>query len=139
MSFWRARMLSSIVAIVVALAWFTSTNHCLLGLVNDGQGTVASACHCCKAAGSQHNGSAQMLSCCQGLLSSASELAQTNVKFSPVLLLFQLAASDQLFVSESLQIANPGAEYDTGPPKENCFVSIVLKRALPEHAPPLSV
>ena len=142
MSFWRARLLSSTVAIVAALAWFTSTNHCLLGVLNDGQGTASSACHCsehCKASGGQPNSPSLMLTCCQGLLSPALELAQTKVKFCPLLLRFQLAAVGRLAAFEPRQFVNLSAEYETGPPKENCFVSTVLKCSLPAHAPPFSV
>ena len=142
MSFWRARLLSSTVAILAALAWFTSTNHCLLGVAKDGQGTAGSACHCSehgKASGGQPSSPSLMLTCCQGLLSAALELAQTKVKFSPLLLWFQLAAVGHLVAFESRQFANSSAEYDTGPPKGDCFLSTVLKRSQPAHAPPFSV
>jgi hypothetical protein len=142
MSFWRARFLSSTVAIVAALAWFTSTNHCLLGVVIDSQNTAGSACHCSepgKASDSQPNSPSLMLTCCQGLLSPALELAQTKVKFCPLLLWFQLAAVDHLVAFESRQFANSNAEYNTGPPKGDCFVSTVLKRSQPAHAPPFSI
>jgi hypothetical protein len=77
-----------------------------------------------------------MLTCCQGLLSPALELAQTKVKFCPLLLRFQLDVVSQLVALEQRQFANLSAHYDTGPRKENCFVSTVLKRSLPAHAPP---
>ena len=141
MSFWRARLLSSTVAILAALAWFTSTNHCLLGVVNAGQSTAGSACHCaehCKTSGAQSQGASAMLSCCQGLLSPGVELTQAKLKVSLIFLGFQPAFLDRLTRFEALLIPNLSAEYDTGPPKENCFVSTVLKRSLPAHAPPLS-
>jgi len=142
MSFWRARLLSSTVAIVAALAWLTSTNHCLLGVVNAGQSTAGSACHCAEhstASGGQHNSPSLMLTCCQGLLSPSVELTQAKLKVSLIFLGFQPAFLDRLTLFGALEIQNLSAEYDTGPPKENCFVSTVLKRSLPAHAPPLSV
>jgi hypothetical protein len=138
MSFRRARWFNSAVAIVAALAWFTATHHCLLGVMNEGQGTVASACGCsdhCKGSG-QNNQPSLMLACCQGLLSPALELAQANVKFSPVLLGLQLTAVAQLGNPEAFETVSVGTEYDTGPPRENCFLETVLKRSLPENAPP---
>lgn len=142
MSFWRARLLSSTVAILATLAWLTSTNHCLLEVVDMDQNAASSPCHCSeqgKASGGQSNSPTLMLSCCQGLLSSALELAQTKVKFCPLLLGFQLAALGQFVALELTQFANLSSEYDTGPPKENCFVSRVLRRSLPAHAPPFLV
>jgi hypothetical protein len=138
MLFGRARFLNSTVAIVAALAWFTATHHCLFGAMNDRQRTVASACHCSdQGKGSdQNNHHSLMLACCQGLLSPALELAQAKVKFSPILLGLQLTTIDPLFALEALRTANAGPEYDTGPPRENCFVETVLKRSLPENAPP---
>lgn len=138
MSFRRARWFNSAVAIVAALAWFTATHHCLLGVMNDSQMAVASACHCpahCKNSG-QDGGPSPMLACCQGLLSPALELAQTKVKFSPILLGLQFTVIDRLVALEALEPANAWTEYDTGPPRDDCFLETVLKRSLPENAPP---
>ena len=140
MWFRHARCFNSTLAIVAALAWFTATHHCLLGVMNDSQSTIVSACHCSdhsKASG-RNGGPSLMLACCQGLLSPALELAQAKVKFSPVLLGLQLTAVDQLRSSEAFQAAGVGTKYDTGPPRENCFLETVLKRSLPENAPPFS-
>ena len=138
MSFRHARFLNSAVAIVAALAWFTATHHCLLEVMSEGQRMAASACHCpdhSKGSG-QNNRPSPMLACCQGLLSPALELAQAKVKFSPILLGLQLTAIDRLVALEALEPANAWTEYDTGPPRENCFLETVLKRSLPENAPP---
>jgi hypothetical protein len=77
-----------------------------------------------------------MLACCQGLLSQALELGQAKIKFSPIPLGLQLTAVDQRGTLEALQTAYVGTEYETGPPRENCFLETVLKRSLPENAPP---
>src|ERR1700740_1786330 len=85
MSFKPARFFSSAVAILAALAWFTATHHCLLGLVRDAQNPAASACHCpnhCQDSGAHEPG--QMLACCQGPLMAAPEFAQSKLKFSPI-------------------------------------------------------
>jgi hypothetical protein len=80
-----------------------------------------------------------MLTCCQGLLSPSVELTQAKLKVSLIFLGFQPAFLDRLTLFKALEIQNLSAEYETGPPKENCFVSTVLKRSLPAHAPPFSV
>ena len=141
MSFRHARFFNAAVAMVAALAWFTATSHCLLRVVNHGQSTVASVCHCsdhCKGP-DQNSSRSLMLSCCQGLLSPASELAQAKVKFSPIPLGLQLTALHRRVTLEAAQTPSASAVYDTGPPRENSFLQTVLKRSLPENAPPLFV
>jgi hypothetical protein len=76
-----------------------------------------------------------MLACCQGLLSAAPELSQSKVKFTPIALGFQLAGFERIAHFGALQ-TDVITEYDTGPPRENCFLETVLKRSLPENAPP---
>lgn len=140
MSFWRARFVGSTVAIVAALAWFVATNHCLLGVTRDAQSNTVSTCHCPDhSRGTDGQDKGQMLACCQGLLSSVLELASAKVKFTPVLLGLQLIAVDPLFHFEVLQHESAATEYDTGPPRQSCFVRTVLKRSLPENAPPFFV
>jgi hypothetical protein len=80
-----------------------------------------------------------MLACCQGLLSAAPEFAQSKVKFNPLALGFQLPGFDRVAHFGVLQIADLIVKHDNGPPRENCFLQIVLKRSLPENAPPVAV
>ena len=79
-----------------------------------------------------------MLACCQGLLSVAPEFAQHKVKFTPIALGYQLTGIDRVVHFAALQTADIYTEYDTGPPRENCFLETVLKRSLPENAPPVA-
>ena len=79
-----------------------------------------------------------MLACCQGLLSAAPEFAQIKVKFTPIPLGFQLTGIDRVVHFVALQTADVDTECDTGPPRENCFLETVLKRSLPENAPPVA-
>ncbi|MFY9986815.1 MAG: hypothetical protein WAM44_06195 [Chthoniobacterales bacterium] len=100
---------------------------------------AASACHCSEhrhGAGAQENGQSTMLACCQGLLSPALELAQSKVKFTAVLLGYQLAPLDQIVDFAASQTGSICTEYDTGPPPKDCFVQTVLRRSLRENAPP---
>jgi hypothetical protein len=148
MQFWSPRILKAIAVLVIALAWFAGTNHCSLGAAftgkagNDGNGASAPTCHCaehCKTSNAHSQGPSAMLVCCQGLLSPSVELTQAKLKVSLIFLGFQPWALDWLTRFEALEIQNLSADYHTGPPKENCFVSTVLKRSLPSHAPPFSV
>ena len=139
MWFGQARFFNATVAIVAALAWFAGTHHCLLGLMTHPRSTAVSACHCSepsKGSGACNDGPSRMLACCQGLLSPNSELAQAEVKFSPVLVGFQLPAVSHLVPVQAPQSTVLSTEYDTGPPVWNAFVGTVLKRSLCENAPP---
>ena len=80
-----------------------------------------------------------MLACCQGLLSSGSELAQAKVTCNPTLFELQPISFDKLVLLEALQRVRFGPQHETGPPGESCFLTIVLKRSLQENAPPLFV
>ena len=134
-----ARFFNATVAIVTALAWFAGTHHCLLGLMTQPQSTAVSACHCSepsKGSNACNDVPSRMLACCQGLLSPNSELAHAKVKFSPVLVGFQLFAVACLVPFRVPQSSVLSTEYDTGPPVWNAFVAIVLKRSLCENAPP---
>ena len=79
-----------------------------------------------------------MLACCQGLLSAAPEFAQSKVKFTPIALGFQLIGFERIAHFGTVQTPDVIAKYDTGPPRENCFLQTVLKRSLPENAPPVA-
>jgi hypothetical protein len=133
MWFGQARLFRATVAIVAVLAWFAGTQHCLLGLMTQPQSTAVSACHCSepsKGSSPCNDGPSRMLACCQGLLSPNSELAQAKVKFSPILVGFQLLAVSHLVPVQAPQCTVLSMEYDTGPPVWNAFVGTVLKRAL---------
>jgi hypothetical protein len=143
MCFRQARFFRAAVAVVIALAWFTGTHHCLLGLLEGLQNTASEMCpHCsghCTAHETRDKAPSSMLACCQGLLSPGLELAQAKLKFAPVLLGLQSPSVDRPIRFETLQRAGLSAEYETGPPRESCFVATVLKRSLRENAPPLPV
>jgi hypothetical protein len=140
MWFGQLRFFSATVAMVAALAWFTGTHHCLLGLITQPQSAAVSGCQCSessKGSGARNDTPSRMLACCQGLLSPNSELAQAKVKFSPILLEFRLPVVGHLLPVQFPQRTVLSTEYDTGPPVGNCFVETVLKRSLRENAPPL--
>jgi hypothetical protein len=136
----KARIFSAMVAVVAALAWITGTNHCVLGLMRELRDPAASVSQCPghpKASGCAHDGVSGMLACCQGLLSPNFEVAKTKVPF-PVLVAMQLFAIGHITLPEDPKIVLPSTEYDTGPPSASFFVGTVLRRSLPENAPPLA-
>lgn len=140
MWFDHARFFNATVAVLAALAWFTGTHHCLLGLMNDNKGRVISGCHCSepsKGSGASSKIPSRIRACCDGLLSPSTELAYAKVKFSPVLMWFDPVRLGHLVPVQSPHRTLLRTEYDTGPPVGNFFFRIVLKRSLRENAPPL--
>jgi hypothetical protein len=138
--FGKAGFSNETVALVAVLAWFTGTNHCLLGFLKGPQNAAVSMCHCqdhSKKSRGAGNGPSAMLACCQGLQSSSVEVAKTKIAFSPVLAAIQLFAIGILILPETPKSILIGTEYDTGPPLPGSFVGTVLKRSLRENAPPV--
>jgi len=136
----KAGIFSATVALVTVLAWFTGTNHCLLGLMGRPLPAACLVSHCPEHAktsgGASHNPSG-MLACCQGLQSANFEVAKAKIAFSPVLVAIQLFAVRHLFLPEAPKSILLNTEYETGPPASSSFVATVLKRSLRENAPPL--
>ncbi len=136
----KAGIFSATVALVTVLAWFTGTNHCLLGLVGRPQNAACLASHCpehAKKSGEAGHRSSGMLACCQGLQSANFDVAKAKIAFSPVLVAIQFFAVRHLFLPEAPKSILLNMEYDTGPPSSSSFVATVLKRSLRENAPPL--
>ena len=140
MTWWRkAGLFSATVALVTVLAWFTGTNHCLLGLMGRPQNGACLVSHCpehAKKSGDASQNPSGMLACCQGLQSANFEVAKAKIAFSPVLVAIQLFAVRHLFLPEAPKSILLNTEYDTGPPASSSFVATVLKRSLRENAPP---
>ena len=125
---------------MAVLAWFTGTNHCLLGLLGRPESAACLVAHCpehAKKSGGAGHAPSGMLACCQGLQSANFEVAKAKIAFNPVLVAIQLFAVRHLLLPEAPKSILRNTEYDTGPPESSSFVAIVLRRSLPENAPPL--
>jgi hypothetical protein len=136
----KTGLFSATVALVAVLAWFTGTNHCLLGLMARPQNAPCLVSHCpehAKKSGDAGHSPSGMLACCQGLQSANFDVAKAKIAFNPVLVAIQLFAVRHLFLPEAPKSILLNMEYDTGPPASSFFVATVLKRSLRENAPPL--
>lgn len=136
----KAGIFSATVALVTVLAWFTGTNHCLLGLMGRPQDAACLVSHCpehTKKSGDASHNPSGMLACCRGLQSANFEVAKAKIAFSPVLVASELFAVRHVFLPEAPKSILLNTEYDTGPPASSSFVATVLKRSLRENAPPL--
>ena len=136
----KARFFNAAVAVVAALAWFTGTNHCLLGLMKQPGNSVVLMSHCpdhSKKPSEPGDGPFAMLACCKGLQSVNFEVAKAKIAFSPVLVAILFLAIGHLVLSEAPKRIVLSTEDDTGPPWRDSFVGTVLRRSLRENAPPL--
>jgi hypothetical protein len=134
----KARFFNTAVAVLTVLAWFSGTNHCALGLMQQSQKRAVPISQCPEhSPKTDAPGPSGMFACCQGLLSSNIEIAKAKISFSPVLVGIQLFAASHLVLPEAPKSILPSTEYDTGPPSAGCFVETVLRRSLGENAPPL--
>src|SRR5215472_15850550 len=100
----RVRFFSATVALVGAIAWFTATNHCFLGLMKQPGNEAVSASHCpdhSEKPGDGDDASSGMLACCQGLQSPNFEPAKAKVVFSPVSEPIRFLAISQLILPEA--------------------------------------
>ena len=130
-----AKALKVTVALATVLAWVVGTNHCLLPLEKHGH-TVA-ICHCpahSHESGAAPERSSGMLSCCQGLLSTHSQLEQSKISWPVYLAVIRFLAIDHLALLHPCETNLRMVEYDTGPP--TFFIRTVLRRSLQENAPP---
>ena len=136
----KSRFFNGTFALAAILAWFTGTNHCLLGFAKRPQNTAISLCHChdhSKKSRGADNGLSAMSACCQGLQSSNVEVAKPKIAFSPALVAIQLFAIGHLILPKAPKSILLCTECDTGPPSADSFVGTVLRRSLRENAPPV--
>jgi len=136
----KARIFKVTVTVAAVLAWFTGTNHCWLGRMNEPGNAAVSMSHCpdhSENAGGSDDASSRMSVCCQGLQSANFELAKAKVVFSPVLVPTQFLAISQLILQGVPRSIIPRSVYDIGPPSASSFVQTVLRRSLRENGPPL--
>jgi hypothetical protein len=132
-----ARLLT---AIVVAVAWFFISNHCVLAEFK-GVPKAKASCHqpCCgdqsPAKSTQEGG----VECCKTLRATLSGGAKDFVGYD-----FSLFALQRYFVGPVISANDSRAtsrvlELDTGPPFISTFAESVLQRSILAHAPPLVV
>jgi hypothetical protein len=129
------RSFKAMVAVAAVFAWIVGTNHCLLPLEKNCHAIATSHCpghsHGSSAGAESSSG---MLSCCQGLLSTDSKLVLNKIYFPVHLTVIQLLRIDLLARPDRGDVGLRMAEYNTGPPP--FFIRTVLRRSLPENAPP---
>jgi hypothetical protein len=135
----KARFSKAAVVVLAVLAWFTASNHCLLGSLTQPRATTVAMSPCpahCSKTDAKSSSQSGMLACCQGLLSSNLDTGSAKISFNPLLAGIQLFITDRLNLPKTARRILPSREYDTGPPASNFFMETVLRRSLRGNAPP---
>ena len=133
------RMARLLTAIVIAVAWFFISNHCVLAELQRASETKAS-CHqpCCGNQPPAKNKTESATECCKTLRVTLTGAAKDFAGYDSSLFVLQLYfIGPIIFTNASGPI--PILELDTGPPFVHTFAESVLQRSIPAHAPPLVV
>lgn len=125
------------VVAIGCLAWFASSNHCLLASIEHPEAAETPSCHSNpepQAPGTPEKENA--VECCKIL--RATLTAPTKVAAAIELgVIPPFPQADDLLSTTIPSLARSPLELDTGPPGAFTFAESVLQRSLLAHAPPL--
>jgi hypothetical protein len=126
--------------LVVLVAWFALSNHCVLGAACASVAPATKGCpmHMKSSdnAPAKHKGSSHGMPCCMTLR------AVTTAKISVATNMFGFVLKQYFLhtmLPEVSQRARPLLALDTGPPAALSFSESVLQRSILAHAPPVLV
>jgi hypothetical protein len=126
----------AIVAVSV-VAWFSISNHCVLGaLIAAHAQSAATQMHCHGNQSPPDKNADEEMPCCKVLratiLGKAKILQGPSMNFLPI----QPWIPAELISADSRQIRCESGELDTGPPLAASFAESVLQQSILAHAPP---
>jgi hypothetical protein len=125
------------IVLLLSVAWFALSNHCVLGAACASASAVAKGCpmHMKSSQDSptKHRGSTGEVACCKTL--RAVTMAKIGVATNTLnFALKEFFPSGRLV--EIMQSPRPLLALDTGPPRALSFSESVLQRSIRAHAPP---
>ena len=131
------RMARLLTAILIAVAWFFISNHCVLAELHRASETKAS-CHqpCCGNQPPPKNKTDGATECCKTLRATLAGTATDFAGYDTSLFALQLYFTGSV-ISADDSAPIPILELDTGPPFVNTFAESVLQRRILAHAPPV--
>jgi hypothetical protein len=136
----RNRALRFPLALFITAAWFSISNHCALGALQQASAMQVPKCHAVapeNPAPAKHEQKSGV-ECCKVLRAtllgpSSNLVAGDTLSFAPcVYVLSFIPAVDQSQLGRL-------CEWDTGPPGAASFAESVLQRSILAHAPPVSL
>ena len=134
-----ASMARLVTVIITAVAWFFSSNHCVLAELQDAP-KAKTSCHqpCCGGQPPAKSKSESAVECCKTLRVTLSGAAKDFAGYDTSLFALQLYFIGPV-ISTNDSGPIPVLELDTGPPFVTTFVESVLQRSILAHAPPVIV
>lgn len=132
-----SRAWTAIIALML-VSWFTTSNHCALGLMARVELARAEHSRCCNDQPDSNqkvprNG---MVECCKSLVATVSSGAEAGLVSPDLLARLDLQTEIALVLAGHFRLA---IERDHGPPRLLSFAEAVLQRSLLSHAPPFAV
>lgn len=128
------------VLLVAALvvAWFTATNHCALGLMQQSRQATKEHSRCCgnnpaPAKQAPHEG---MRECCKSI--HATSTTPAAFEFGIPVAAADMNATIEAVAQRLCPAVFLDGVWDHGPPRALSFAESVLQRSLLGHAPPLA-
>lgn len=127
--------LGALLVIVMMTAWFTISNHCVLGslVTAHAQSSAVAPMHCHGDRPDPSKNGDEQTPCCKILRAIA--VAKVDAGISQLDFVLREYPTSGLIV-ETWQAHTHTLELDTGPPKAVSFSESVLQRSIPAHAPP---
>ena len=131
------RRMSRLLLVALSIvAWFSISNHCVIGALKTSK-SMQAACHGDGAAPTKLPAKGEPVSCCKVLRATLAK-TNTNVAVDALVFVLQQYFVTSLFFPEGSQHASLLGELDTGPPFALSFTELVLQRSVLVHAPPHS-
>src|SRR5437879_5478325 len=134
----NAKAIRISVVLMTIVAWFSISNHCVLGgLIAKTHSVVAPMhCHGNQPALSKKS-SQEETPCCKMLRATLTSEAKVVEVASKTFLPIQYSIVAELISVRETQLSP--LELDTGPPFAGSFAESVLQRSILAHAPPFSL
>jgi len=129
------------IVLTTIAAWFSISNHCVLGAATTKTNSAVAPMHCHgnQPAPSKKSNSEEEMPCCKLLRATVTSVAKTvqvaNKNFLPV----QIGIIAQIIFANEARLHRTSLEFDTGPPFADSFAESVLQRSILAHAPPFSL
>ena len=126
------------IVLTTIAAWFSISNHCVLGAATTKTNSAVAPMHCHgnQPAPSKKSNSEEEMPCCKLLRATVTSNAKIVQVASKNFLPAQIAVIAEIIFANEAQLHRTPLELDTGPPFSRSFAESVLQRSILAHAPP---
>ena len=135
----RPNLLRGSVILVTLIAWFSISNHCVLGTLQSAKAAaIHASCHGGAPAPSKTPAKDQQLPCCKVLRATLVTITKSFAVHDASTLSLKPYFVAPIVFPERFPV-HVSFEFDTGPPFAGSFAESVLQRSILAHAPPSSL